>query len=48
MGNTKMDLHSGLPYWLIKNRLFNYYNPLKAPLAVGVAIIGSDITGRIE
>lgn len=42
-----MDLHSGLPYWLIKNQLFNYHNPLKEPLVVDVAIIGAGITGAL-
>src|SRR5690606_5532606 len=42
-----MDLHSGLPYWLIKNQLFNFHNPLKEPLVVDVAIIGSGITGAL-
>lgn len=42
-----MDLHSGLPYWLVKNRLFNYYNPLREQLVVDVAIIGSGITGAL-
>ncbi|WP_262246618.1 NAD(P)/FAD-dependent oxidoreductase [Parapedobacter soli] len=42
-----MDLHSGLPYWLIKNPLFNFHNPLKEPLTVDVAIIGSGITGAL-
>lgn len=42
-----MDLHSGLPYWLVKNRLFNYHNPLKEQLVVDVAIIGSGITGAL-
>ncbi|HWK99319.1 MAG TPA: FAD-dependent oxidoreductase, partial [Parapedobacter sp.] len=42
-----MDLHSGLPYWLIKNQLFNFHNPLREPLVVDVAIIGSGITGAL-
>lgn len=42
-----MDLHSGLPYWLIKNKLFNYHNPLQDDLVVDVAIIGSGITGAL-
>lgn len=42
-----MDLHSGLPYWMIKNKLFDYYNPLRGHYAVDVAIIGSGITGSL-
>ena len=40
-----MDLHSGLPYWIIKNPLFDYYNPLKENLDTDIIIIGSGITG---
>lgn len=35
-----MDLHSGLPYWIIKNPLFDYYNPLKKDLETDIVIIG--------
>lgn len=42
-----MDLHSGLPYWIVKNELFNYYNPLKRNVKTHVAIIGSGITGSL-
>ena len=42
-----MDLHSGLPYWIVKNQLFNYYHPLKENHIVDVAIIGSGITGAL-
>lgn len=42
-----MDLHSGLPYWIIRNGLFNYYQPLKEDLSIDVAIIGSGITGAL-
>ena len=42
-----MDLHSGLPYWIVKNELFNYYNPLKTNLKIEVVIIGSGITGAL-
>lgn len=42
-----MDLHSGLPYWMIKNKLFDYFSPLRTDYAVDVAIIGSGITGSL-
>ncbi len=42
-----MDLHSGLPYWIIKNPLFNYYHPLKKNYKTDVVIIGSGITGSL-
>ncbi len=42
-----MDLHSGLPYWIVKNELYNYYNPLKKDYKTDVAIIGSGITGSL-
>lgn len=42
-----MDLHSGLAYWIIKNELYNYFNPLRAHFATDVAIIGSGITGAL-
>ncbi len=42
-----MDLHSGLPYWIIKNPLFDYYNPLKKNLETDIVIIGSGITGAL-
>jgi glycine/D-amino acid oxidase-like deaminating enzyme len=42
-----MDLHSGLAYWIIKNELFNYFNPLEKNHQTDVAIIGSGITGSL-
>lgn len=42
-----MDLHSGLPYWIVKNKLYNYYNPLRADIKTQVVIIGSGITGSL-
>ena len=42
-----MDLHSGLPYWIVKNQLFNYYHPLRENHIADVAIIGSGITGAL-
>lgn len=42
-----MDLYSGMPYWVIKNPLFDYFNPLLSDYTVDVAIIGSGITGAL-
>jgi glycine/D-amino acid oxidase-like deaminating enzyme len=42
-----MELHSGLPYWIVKNELFNHFNPLKTNIQTKVAIIGSGITGSL-
>ena len=42
-----MDLHSGLPFWLVKNQLFDYFNPLEKEHKTDVAIIGSGITGAL-
>lgn len=42
-----MDLYSGLPYWIVKNELNNYFQPLTEQLDIEVAIIGSGITGAL-
>lgn len=42
-----MDLHSGLPYWIVKNELYNYFNPLQKNYKTDVIIIGSGITGAL-
>lgn len=42
-----MDLHSGLPYWIVKNELYNYFNPLNKNYKTDVVIIGSGITGSL-
>lgn len=42
-----MDLHSGLPYWIAKNPLYDYYNPLRQDYSAPVVIIGSGITGAL-
>lgn len=42
-----MDLYSGLPYWIAKNPLNNYYNPLKSDHNTDIAIIGTGITGAL-
>ena len=39
-----MDLHSGLPYWIVKNEFFDLYQPLRNHCSIDVAIIGSGIT----
>lgn len=42
-----MDLYSGLPYWIAKNPLYNYFNPLKSDFETDVVIIGAGITGAL-
>lgn len=42
-----MDLYSGLPYWIAKNSLYNYFNPLKSDFNTDVIIIGAGITGAL-
>jgi len=42
-----MDLHSGLPFWIVKNKLFDYYRPLRGNYQTDVAVIGSGITGSL-
>lgn len=42
-----MDLHSGLPYWIIKNSLWDYFHPLEKDLSTDVVIVGSGITGAL-
>lgn len=42
-----MDLHSGLPYWIVKNEFFDLYHPLRNDFKIDVAIIGSGITGAL-
>jgi len=42
-----MDLYAGLPYWLIKNPLFNSEHALRENIYTDVAIIGSGITGAL-
>lgn len=42
-----MDLYSGLPYWIAKNPLNNYFNPLLSDFNTDVMIIGTGITGAL-
>jgi len=42
-----MDLYSGLPYWIAKNPLYNYYNPLTTNYKTDIVIIGGGITGAL-
>jgi len=42
-----MDLYSGLPYWIVKNSLYDYFNPLEKNYNTDVAVIGSGITGSL-
>lgn len=42
-----MDLYSGMPYWIIKNPLYAYDNPLKKDTKTEILIIGSGITGAL-
>ncbi|MCD7973118.1 MAG: FAD-binding oxidoreductase [Candidatus Azobacteroides sp.] len=42
-----MELYAGLPYWIAKNPLYNYYHPLERDEETDVVIIGSGITGSL-
>lgn len=42
-----MELYAGLPYWIVKNPFYDYFNPLKKDHAVDVAIIGAGLTGAL-
>lgn len=42
-----MDLHSGMPFWVVLNPLYNYFNPLKNNIETHTVIIGSGITGAL-
>lgn len=42
-----MDLHSGLPYWIIRNSLWDYFHPLEKDLSTDVVIVSSGITGAL-
>lgn len=42
-----MDLYSGIPYWIAKNSLYDYFNPLDKDYKTDIVIIGSGITGSL-
>ncbi|NDV58272.1 FAD-binding oxidoreductase [Bacteroides sp. 519] len=42
-----MDLYSGLPYWIAKNPMENYFNPLLTDITTDIVIIGTGITGSL-
>lgn len=42
-----MDLYSGSPYWIVKNPLYQYFNPLRANHRTEVAVIGGGIPGAL-
>lgn len=42
-----MDLYAGTPYWLVKNSLWNYFNPLRDNIKTKVAVVGAGITGAL-
>ncbi len=42
-----MDLYSGLPYWIAKNKLYNYFRPLPEDLETEIVIVGGGITGAL-
>ncbi|GAA4797353.1 FAD-dependent oxidoreductase [Olivibacter ginsenosidimutans] len=42
-----MDLHSGSPFWALKNPLFQETDTLTEPIQTDVLIIGSGITGAL-
>ncbi len=40
-----MDLHSGLPYWVVKNSLLDYFHPLEDDFFNRYCeVVGSGIT----
>lgn len=42
-----MEPYAAMPYWMIKNPLYDYFHPLKKDYTVDVAIIGAGITGAL-
>ncbi len=43
----RMDLHSGVPYWLVRNGLHAAYPQLSTDLRTDVVIVGGGITGAL-
>ena len=39
-----MDLHSGLPYWIVRNSLLDYFHPLEDDVSTAIVIVGAVIT----
>ena len=42
-----MDLHSGYPFWAVKNGLLNLYPRLQNDLTCEVVVIGGGISGAL-
>lgn len=42
-----MNLYAGTPYWMVKNPLWNYFEPLENDVRTTVAVIGAGITGSL-
>ena len=34
-----MDLHSGLPYWVVKNSLLDYFHPLEDDFSTDIVVV---------
>ena len=43
-----MDLHSGLPYWIVRNSLLDYFHPLEDDLSTDIVIVGSGNNRRFD
>ena len=43
----RMDLHSGLPFWLVRNGLGPAYPPLGTDVRTDVVVVGGGITGAL-
>lgn len=41
-----MDLHSGLPYWIVKNQLFDFFHPLERDSMIAAQIISNQLLGK--